>query len=231
MTPAAVLFDAGATLLHADPPVEDVYIRAFREDGATAGRGEILAALGRTWADVRAKKFVDRYGGIVGERAFWQAFVERARSYIDGGAVSPACFQKMVDHFLEPRSWSVYPDVRGALADLRSSGIPLAIVSNWDSTLPSLLEAHGLAESFSAVCVSAIEATGKPGLEIFHRACAKLGVSPADAVHVGDSIEEDFEAARRAGLTAVLLDRSGRHPNVSPRVTDLGGLSEAIART
>jgi len=30
----AVCFDAGATLLHPDPPVEEIYGRVFREDGA-----------------------------------------------------------------------------------------------------------------------------------------------------------------------------------------------------
>jgi putative hydrolase of the HAD superfamily len=217
----AVLFDAGATLLHADPPVEEVYIRAFEKDGAPGGRAGILRALQTTWREVKEKKLADRYGGASGERDFWQAFVARSREHLDGGSVSQDCFSSLVEHFVRPQSWAVYPDVVPALEQLAEKGLALGVVSNWDSSLRGLLEAHGLAPRFSAILISALEQTGKPEAEIFLRACERLGVSPAEALHAGDSPEEDFEAARRAGLTAVLLDREGRHSGLEPRVASL----------
>lgn len=220
----AVFFDAGATLLHADPPVEEVYVREFRADGSGCSPEEIRSALLETWREIKEKRFADRYGGVSGEREFWKAFTDRARFHLDGGEVSTECFASLVRHFLEPRSWSLFPDVLPALDALRERGCPLAVVSNWDSSLPDLLAAHDLARRFSAVLVSARERTGKPAPEIFHRACARLGVTPEEALHVGDSLEEDFEAARAAGLRAVLLDRTGRHPEISPRVTTLAQL-------
>ncbi len=224
----AVFFDAGATLLHADPPVEEIYAREFRRDGAPGSEEEIRRALMVTWREVKEKRFADRYGGVSGERGFWKAFTERARFHLDGGAISPGCFEALVRHFLDPRSWSVYPEVVPALLGLRERGYPLAIVSNWDSSLFDLLAALGLTEHFSAILVSAREGTGKPAPEIFLRACRSLGVAPGEALHVGDSREEDFEAARAAGLRAVLLDREGRHPDVEPRVAALSELDAIL---
>jgi len=43
----AVLFDAGATLVHPDPPVEAVYAREFAADGARFSDGDLYRALSR----------------------------------------------------------------------------------------------------------------------------------------------------------------------------------------
>ncbi|HWC65801.1 MAG TPA: HAD-IA family hydrolase, partial [Thermoanaerobaculia bacterium] len=163
----------------------------------------------------------DRYAGPSGERGFWAVFVERARHHFDGGRLSPESFERLVSHFLEPRSWALYPDVLPALDALAARGLPLAIVSNWDSSLPPLLEAHALSARFAAVLVSAAEKLAKPHPGIFLRAAERLGIDPAGILHVGDSLEEDYEAARAAGLSALLVDRAGRHPDVPGRIASL----------
>ena len=38
-----------------------------------------------------------------------------------------------------------------------------------------------------------------------------MQIPPFEALHVGDSIQEDFEGARNAGINPVLLDRRGIH--------------------
>ncbi len=106
-------------------------------------------------------------------------------------------------------------------------GFLLAVVSNWDSHLPALLEGLGLARSFRAVSVSAIEETGKPEPEIFLRTCARLSVAPGEVLHVGDSLAEDYEGARAAGLQALLLDREDRHPHVEDRIRSLREIPRA----
>jgi putative hydrolase of the HAD superfamily len=158
---------------------------------------------------------------VRGESEFWRGFLGRVRGRLDGGAVSPEVFARLAAHFRDPGSWAVFEDVRGTLAELESLGVVLAVVSNWDSQLPALLEALGLAGSFRAVSVSAIEGTGKPEPEIFRRTCARLGLAPAEVLHVGDSLVEDYEGARAAGLSALLLDREGRHAGLPDRLETL----------
>ena len=227
----AVFFDAGATLVHPDPPVEAVYARELATDGCAVSPKEIATALEHVWEDVLSESPSNRYGGVQGEGAFWRAFLDRVRGCLDGGRVSEAAFGRLADHFRDAASWAVYPDVVGTLDALGRRGLILGVVSNWDSHLPRLLDALHLSGRFAALAVSAIEETGKPAAEIFHRACARVGVAPAEALHVGDSLAEDYEGARAAGLAALLLDRHGRHPEVEGRIASLEELvSSAILR-
>lgn len=224
----AVFFDAGATLLHPRIPVEEVYAREFAADGARFSSEELTRALTRAWEEVHAEKAADRYGGVRGEPEFWRAFLKRVRGFLDGGDVSVEAFERLVSHFRDPGSWAVYDDVLPALDALAGRELLLAVVSNWDSHLPVLLGGLGLASRFRAVSVSAIEQTGKPEPEIFLRTCARLRVSPGECLHVGDSLVEDYDGARGAGLRALLLDREDRHPSLDDRIRSLRDLPPRI---
>ncbi len=223
----AVFFDAGATLLHPDPPVEEIYARELAADGVRFGAPQLAHALAGAWADVYEKVAGDRYGGVHGEPEFWRSFLNRVRRALDGGVVSEDAFSRLSAHFRDPGSWAIYPDVGPTLERLEAAKLRLAVVSNWDSQLPALLAALGLATRFAAILVSAIERTGKPDPEIFLRACGRLRVEPARALHVGDSLREDYEGARGAGLSALLLDRAGRHGGAPDRI---GSLFEVVDR-
>jgi putative hydrolase of the HAD superfamily len=56
----------------------------------------------------------------------------------------------------------------------------------------------------------------------------RLAVEPAEAVMVGDTIEDDVEGAIAMGMRAVLLDREGRHPDYAGRLGDLRELPAAL---
>jgi len=221
----AVLFDAGATLLYPDPPVEEVYGRIFAEEGARFSSEELRDALTAIWIEVQREGPADRYGGVRGEPEFWRGFLGRVRRLLDGGSLSEDAFARLSHHFRDPSAWALYPDVLPTLEALRTRGLLLAVVSNWDSHLPHLLELCGLSPFFQIVSVSAVEQTGKPEPEIFRRTCERLGVSPAEALHVGDSLREDYEGARGAGLEAVLLDRKDQHRAVRDRIRSLEELT------
>ena len=225
----AVLFDAGATLVHPDPPVEAVYAREFAADGARFSEEDLGRALTRVWEEVHAGAAgADRYGGVRGEPGFWKTFLDRVRSLLDGGAVSPAAFSRLAEHFRSPEAWNIYDDVVSTLEELSRRDFKLAVVSNWDSHLPKLLATLGLDRFFRIVAVSGIEEVGKPDPEIFRRACQRLQVSATESLHVGDSVTEDYDGARAAGLSAVLLDRQDRHPDVLERIRSLGELPERL---
>ena len=104
-----------------------------------------------------------------------------------------------ISSVLNPRA--VYPDVVPALDELES-WVSRSRSSRTGTRLAGLLESHGLAPRFSTVLISAVEKSGKPHAEIFRRAAERLGVEPGEVMHVGDSLEEDYVAARDAGLSA-----------------------------
>ena len=67
----------------------------------------------------------------------------------------------------------------------------------------------GLAALLDAVVTSASVGVRKPGVAIFERALALAGARPDEAVHVGDSVEDDVAGARAAGIEPVLVRRDG----------------------
>jgi putative hydrolase of the HAD superfamily len=100
-----------------------------------------------------------------------------------------------------------FPDAAPALAALRRRGLRLVVVSNWDCSLPGVLEDAGLAGLVDAVVASAVVGADKPAPAVFEAALAAAGSAAREALFVGDSVERDLEGARAAGITAVLIRR------------------------
>lgn len=102
-----------------------------------------------------------------------------------------------------------FPDAPAALAGLRARGLTLVCVSNWDISLAEVLDRCGLGEAFDGVVSSALSGHRKPDPRIFEPALELAGCAPGEALHVGDTPEEDAEAAAAAGIRCLLIDRAG----------------------
>ncbi len=191
---------------------------------------DVLAAIEETWWEVRERgvRGEERWGGDGGEEGFWKRFAGRVYARCGGGDLPEECFAALVSHFARPLHWKVYPEVHGVLSELRARGLKLAVVSNWDTTLPDLLERLSLAAYFDVVVVSASFGQSKPSPAIFHEALRLLGLPPESALHVGDSLSEDWEAASAAGLSALWLDRTGKGLGDVPFVRDLSGVARHL---
>lgn len=114
-------------------------------------------------------------------------FLEAARADLDVAEFTPA--------FIDALRFEPLPGVVDTIARLRALGLALAVVSNWDETLPERLEAFDV-----DVVVSSAEAgASKPDPAVFRLALERLGVRPERALHVGDS-PADQEGARAAGM-------------------------------
>jgi putative hydrolase of the HAD superfamily len=105
--------------------------------------------------------------------------------------------------------FQAFEDARPALEALRRLGLRLVSVSNWDISLPEVLERCGLLELVDGVVSSAGAGARKPDPAIFAPALELAGCGPEEALHVGDTPEEDVDAARAAGIAVLLLDRDG----------------------
>lgn len=114
-----------------------------------------------------------------------------------------------VDELVAAIRFSAYPDATPALNRLRERGVRLVALSNWDCSLPRVLERCGLGEMLDATVTSAETGSRKPDPEIFRRALELAGCEPEEALHVGDTAEEDVVGARAAGIRPLLIDRAG----------------------
>ncbi len=106
---------------------------------------------------------------------------------------------------------TLYDDTIPTLEHLRDTGFKLAIVSNWDTPLDPLTERLGIADYFDTITASHDERvkSAKPDPRIFNYTLAKVGVSAAEVVHVGDTYEADIVGARNVGIRPILIDRDG----------------------
>lgn len=129
------------------------------------------------------------------------------------------------------------PDAREVLARL-SQHYQIGLLTNGAPDLQrEKLAASGLADFFNAVAVSGEHDIGKPKPEIFYRLCDELGVSPDEAVMVGNSMERDILGAKNAGILSVWIRVAGseEHHDVVPDfeiigLVELPGLLEEIGK-
>ncbi len=183
-----------------------------------------------TWRDVAARRARGEEGWSIGggESHFWRRFVAEVFERAGGGVLPDDLLAGLVRHFRSAAHWRVYAEVPGVLSALRSGGVRLLVVSNWDSSLPPLLAELGLTPYFDGILVSALFGASKPGRAIFDEAVRLAGVDHAEALHVGDSLHDDYHGARGAGLRALLVDRSGRAPAGIESVSSLDGVLDRV---
>jgi putative hydrolase of the HAD superfamily len=117
--------------------------------------------------------------------------------------------QVPVETMMASIRFRAFPDAQPALIELRRRDLRLVCVSNWDCSLPSVLERCGLGAALDGVVDSAEAGARKPDPAIFAPALGLAGCRSAEALHVGDTPEEDVAAARAAGIPVLLLGRDG----------------------
>ena len=113
-----------------------------------------------------------------------------------------------VDAMMAAIAFEPYEDAVPALTRLRELGLRTICVSNWDYDLPAVLERVGLSACFDGVVTSAAAGSRKPEPAIFEVALEAAGCEAAEAIHVGDSVE-DVVGARGAGIDVLRIDRGG----------------------
>jgi putative hydrolase of the HAD superfamily len=132
-----------------------------------------------------------------------------------------------VETMMETIRFAPFEDSEPALRELRSMGLQTICVSNWDVSLGEVLEGCGLDGLLDGVVTSAAIGKRKPDPAVFQAALAIAGCDAADALHVGDSPEEDLAGAEAAGIDALLIDRDGGGDIAS--LLELPGLLGAAA--
>lgn len=227
--------DLVGTLVRGTKPIGEQYADWARRFGAVPDAGRLDTAFRQAMASAPPVAFAGRSFGetAILERQWWadvvREVVERAGlGDVLTGTTFERFFAGLYDHFTTPAAWELYPDVLPALTAWRDRGTTLGLITNFDTRVFVLLDALGLAPFLSAVVIPAQAAAAKPDRAIFDYALERLGVAGADALHVGDELDDDYRGAESAGIRAVLLDRAGRYrgENGLRRIESLAELGE-----
>ncbi len=228
-----VTFDVGGTLLRSEPTPAEIYATHLSRLGRKVDVEDAGPVFRDAWAEMQSRisPGEDRYNSVPGgERAWWGEFVRLVLDRLNHDAPWEALLDNLYAAFSEDAVWKVFPATRNTLKVLTERGVRLAVISNWDRRLPDILQKLELIDIFETVTVSAIEGVEKPAPEIFERTLDRLGVTPDQALHIGDSPQEDYTGAQHAGLEALLIDRHNLFVEESyQRITSLQQILELTA--
>lgn len=220
-----LLLDAMGTLVRLEPPVDPL-------------RRELANRFGLGVSSEDARR------AMVAEITYYRTHMEEGRDSDSVGALRSRCAEALrgalprspaldaidgaalTEALLASLRFAAFEDAAPALSAARGRGEQVMVVSNWDASLAEVLERVGLAQLLDRVITSADVGARKPAPAVFDAALAAAGVPGDEALHVGDSLEEDVQGARAAGIPALWLNRNGTAvPPGVPTIEGLAGLS------
>jgi HAD superfamily hydrolase (TIGR01549 family) len=218
----AVLFDVDFTLCRPGPELSpERYARIAARHGVALDVSRYDDA--REAAALNLK----RHPELLHDDTIWHRFTEEIFLGMGGpDGIASECATEIEQGWEVSENFELFEDALPVLEELRAAQLRLGLVSNGIRDLREFVVHHRL--DVDAVVGSRAHGFVKPHPTIFQAALEQLGVEPAEAVMVGDSLEEDVEGARALGLRAILIDREDRHPEVKERLTDLYGLPAAL---
>ncbi len=222
MSVRAVLFDVDFTLAKPGP---DLGPEGYRRVGERHG----LRLDPAEYEDARARAVdsLQRDPDLRHDEEIWIAFTERIVRGMGGDSdAAHAVAVELEKAWERSENFDLYEDALPVLEELRGHGLKIGLVSNGARDLGEFIQHHAL--DVDAAVGSRAHGKVKPDPTIFRAALAELDVEPADAVMVGDSLQDDVEGARALGMRAFLIDRDGRHPEWPDRLPNLYALPAAL---
>lgn len=187
-------------------PLEKAFIESFKAAPSLAFPTNKLAAIKQQefdwWKQVVSATFVQ---------------LELLNKFTDFDAF----FSEIYFYFGTREPWYILPGTIESLTRWRDRGIELGVISNFDSRLIELLKHLDLDHFFSSITISSVAGFAKPAANIFQIALSKHNFASGEAWHIGDSLTEDYQGAKNAGLTAFWLNPHDYSLNIENQLPNL----------
>ncbi|HEX5470088.1 MAG TPA: HAD-IA family hydrolase [Gaiellaceae bacterium] len=191
-------------------------------------RGGIRGELARIWPDEDSERLLERYheleprveeGRVIPYREVLTETLGLLASE-EGLGLPPGDEGALGDSL---PSWRPFPEVPGALAELRGRGFEIVPLSNTDPDfLAASLERIGVPVDGQVTAGDA--GSYKPAPGHWERFFERFGAERERHVHVAASLFHDIAPAERLGLRAVWINRLGERSDL-PRAAELRDLS------
>ncbi|AFY46528.1 haloacid dehalogenase superfamily enzyme, subfamily IA,REG-2-like HAD hydrolase, subfamily IA [Nostoc sp. PCC 7524] len=210
--PKVIFLDAVGTLFGVKGSVGKVYSQLALEFGVEVSAETLDQAFIKSFKAAPPPIFPDADLQDIPQREFDWWRIIAVNTFENAGVMPqfsdfPSFFGELYIHFGTAEPWFIYPDVVQSLSNWKHLGIELGVVSNFDSRIFSVLQALGLSEFFKSVTISTQVGAAKPDPKIFAVALEQHDCSPESAWHIGDSIVEDYQGAKAAGLRGIWINR------------------------
>jgi putative hydrolase of the HAD superfamily len=217
----AVIFDVDFTIARPGPDLgPEGYVRLGARHGLELDAARYDDARRAAFATLKRNPELDH------DQEIWILFTQRVIEGMGGSGGTYAAAAEMTANWEHAHHFELFDDALPTLEVLRGHGLKLGLLSNTERDLALFVAHHGL--DVDAVLTSRAHGKTKPHEAIFLRMLELLEVDAADAVMVGDAIEDDVEGAQAVGMRAILVDREGLYPDAGDRLADLRDLPEAL---
>ena len=208
--PHALLLDAMGTLVRLEPPGPRLRRELARRFGLTLTPEETERAM--TAEITYYRRHMHAAADPAGVSALRLAAAAALRAGLPAApGLAAVSDGELAEALLASLHFTAYPDTIAALDAARKRDLRLVVVSNWDSSLPEVLDRIGVGTRVDGVVTSAASGAAKPDPAIFASALAVAGVPRPKRSMSGTASTEDVAGAQAAGIRAIWLDRSGVH--------------------
>ncbi len=198
-----ITVDAAGTLIRPWPSVGAVYAKTARKFGLSVQDEEV----DQRFYEVFGKVQKDRKITSGEEKDFWRQVVLAVFEPYAADRNLDSLFEELWELFARGEHWRLAEGAKEVLGQLKDRGYRLAVLSNNDSRLRSVLEDLGIDSLFEKIFISSEMGVEKPEPEIFREVEKSFGEEPSSFLHLGDSYSRDFEGAQRAGWKALLFGK------------------------
>lgn len=190
MTLRAAILDIDGTLIDTNDAHAHAWVDALREHGREVAFGEVRPLIG-----MGGDKVMPRLTGGLDEESEEGKRIKARRGEIFRERYLASC--------------RPFPGARALLERMRDGGLTLVVATSASKDdMKALLEKIGVADLIEARTSSSDAAESKPDPDIVQAALESAGVSPGEAVMLGDT-PYDVEAAGRAGVPTIALRCGG----------------------
>jgi len=229
----AVIFDAGGTLIGQDDPLgfEKELVAVLADLDVSASVEQIRGLMSRMQKEGRKRR--KRIGGWSRtpeedrENLLWVGTFLLENLGVSGDVEGKAT--AIYDTFVAGGFIDLFSDVKPALEYLTQQRIKMGVLSNYAAFLERNFHILGIHHYFAFFVVSSLVRLEKPDPRIFHMATRKAGYPQEEILYVGDSLHDDVEGAKAAGLDVILVDRFDRSPEADcERIRSLTELLEIL---
>ena len=212
--PKVIFFDAVGTLFGVKDSVGAVYYAIAKKYGVEGDPKTIDAAFYQSFTQASSLAFAITNPQNIPQQEFtwWKNLA--ITTFSKAGLLNnftdfDTFFQELYVHFSTEKPWYIYQDVIPCLNNWQQQKVTLAIISNFDTRLYSVLKA--------------LKLDAEP--KIFTEALAKHNCSSQEAWHIGDSFTDDYQGANAMGITGFYLKRGYNtdiKKNQLPNLNSLG---------
>ncbi|XP_076169470.1 rhythmically expressed gene 2 protein [Ptiloglossa arizonensis] len=210
--PRLVTFDVTGTLLMTK--LEEHYVKIGTQHGLSVDPRKLARSFKNSFVKLSVEHPVYGKHTGIGWENWWRQIVHNVfkdqHNYISESTLNKVA-NSLIECYGTSMCWHKYPGTIELLEYLQKKGMILGVISNFDERLEAILLDTRIRFYFSFVLTSYNFGVEKPDTSIFNEALRltkeqhSIDVTPQEAIHIGDSVKNDYIGAKTANWNAILI--------------------------